>query len=271
MGDYSNFVFYGNWMNTVEGYREDFGDEYADEVLLNIIYYGTTGKILSNKKSIVGFIEGSVAPNIDSAKNRYEKAQNGGARGGRQKLIGYEENVQIALLKLQGKTQKEIALIMEVSDSTIKRSEGWKDPDKFKTGQNLGQKVSSVQPVSQQEDIDKDIDKEREIDNDTGLPSLVLKKIANQYNQTIEWVKVGIGLKKLEEWQKYGYGLFSNESFQNEISIKLEEQIARQQELKRNQEIVRRQRENKIIIKAPSSPKNKDKKKKKEIDLDSLN
>lgn len=285
MGEFSNFVFYGNWMNTIEGHREDFGDEYADEMLINIIYYGTTGKILSNKKSIIGFIEGSVAPNINSAKSRYEKACAGGEKGGRQKLIGKEENIQIALLKLQGKSQKETAAILGVSDSTIKRSEGWKNPEEFRLkaelGQNLGQNLgqSSVQDPGQvknqvssvqqeDKDIDKDIDNEKEIDIDTGLSISRLNDLAAQCNRDINWVKIGVGLKERSEWEKYGFGLFFKEDFIKQVDIKYKEQLRQEEEIKHNEELIRRQIENRKVVKINGNGEVVGKKK--EINFDSL-
>ena len=31
--EYENFVFYGSWRETLEGFLDDFGEEYAKEAL----------------------------------------------------------------------------------------------------------------------------------------------------------------------------------------------------------------------------------------------
>lgn len=160
MGEFSNFVWYESWWNTILSFDRRLGEEFGNKLIRNIIYYGMTGDFLITEDDIdydmiTGYITGSIARNIDNAKNRYEKACAGGEKGGRQKLIGEKENIQIALLKLQGKSQKETAAILGVSDSTIKRSEGWKNPEEFRLkaelGQNLGQNLgqSSVQDLGQ--------------------------------------------------------------------------------------------------------------------------
>ena len=271
MGDYSNFVFYGAWMNTIDGYREDFGDDYANEVLLNIISYGTSGKILSNKKSIIGFIEGSVAPNIDKAKDRYKKACDNGNKGGRPPALSEEDNILIADMRINQKIkQVDIAKHFGVDVKTIRNSPGWQDSALYlekkqekpeKTSENTGDKLDK--------DKDKDNDKDREIDKDTGLLFSRLEEIAQSCNQSVEWVKVGISMKNSEEWQKYGYGLFNKEDFQKEVSIKFNEYLIRQQEIEKNKEIIRHQREDRIVVKVPSFHQ-ENKKKKKEIDFNTL-
>lgn len=43
MKDYNNFIFYGSWRNTFEGFRKEFGDAYAYEALWNLMMMGTGG------------------------------------------------------------------------------------------------------------------------------------------------------------------------------------------------------------------------------------
>ena len=275
MDEYNNFVFYGSWRTAIEGYREDFGDEYAKELLYNIMLYGTTGEIETEKKSIRNCVLGMAAPNIDAAQKRYEAAVNGGKKGGRKKKLNDEDDMNIAQLRSEGYTAAQLAEMFNVSEATIKRSEGWKNPQSYiadqNSYQNSQQNISSNISSVQKEDIDNDIDidKEKEIDEETGLLFSTLKGIAEKYNQSIEWVKIGIGMKKPEEWQTHGYGLFAKKDFQDEVSIKFKEYLVRQQEIKKNQEIIRQQRENKIVVKVPSFHQ-ESKKKKKEIDFNTL-
>ena len=59
MSNYNNFVFYGGWREVLEGYREDFGDEYAKETLWNLMLMATAGDIETDKKSIINFVQGA--------------------------------------------------------------------------------------------------------------------------------------------------------------------------------------------------------------------
>lgn len=165
MKDYNNFIFYGSWRNTFEGFRKEFGDAYAYEALWNLMMMGTGGDYETEKQSIIGFLEGSCLPNILASRDKYEKAKN----GGRPSKIGMKDDEEIALLRHQGKTQAEIAKIFGVSEKTIQRRDGWKYyyeflPDKTgqkdlsscqRDGQNwTGQEVKKSKPYI---DIYKDI------------------------------------------------------------------------------------------------------------------
>lgn len=272
MGDRKNFVWYESWWDTVMGYEEDFGEEYANELIRNIIYYGMTGEILSTKKSIIGYIQGSIAPNIDRAKERYEQAKEHGKMGGRTKILKDKDNQLIADLRNQGVTQQKIAEQLGVSISTIKRSEGWTHAAQFKMAQNSSEPIRTVDTQTtqvQNQDIDNDKDIDREIDIETGLSSLRIKQLAIQCNRTEEWVRIGIKEKKIEDWNKYGFGLFSKEDFIKQVDVKYGEYLKQQEEAARNAEIIKRQMENKVV-RYIDFKSGQEVKKKKEIDLDSL-
>lgn len=129
MSNYNNFVFYGGWRETLEGFEEELGKETAREALWNLMLCGTEGKeaIETDKKIIRGFILGSCMPNIEAAQDRYEKAQLSGQKGGRPKSITKEDNCTIANMRQQGKKQSEIASLLGVSTDTIRRSDGWQN------------------------------------------------------------------------------------------------------------------------------------------------
>ena len=93
MAHYEDFVFRGGWRDTLEGYRTDFGDDYAKDVLWNIMTMATAGDMETEKKSVQQFIRGSVMPNIDSAKARYAAAVDNGKKGGRPQKEVNMENV----------------------------------------------------------------------------------------------------------------------------------------------------------------------------------
>ena len=187
---YDNFVFYGSWRETLEGFAEDFGEEYAHEALWNLMLCATAGDIKTNKKSIIKWINGSCVNNINSAKGRYAKAVENGKKGGRPTEVNSE---QITELKAEGLTNTQIANELGCSTKTVQRA--LKEVDK--TGQNLDIDIDN--------DIDNDKDKENEIethnflDHNLDLISLVIKlfKKKNKYTDIQTKVKeqLGIGIQ----------------------------------------------------------------------------
>ena len=119
MSNYNNFVFYGSWMETLQGFQEEFGDSYAKEALYNLVLAATTGKIETDKKSIVGFINGCCMPLIESARTRYEVARENGAKGGRPKTVDKDKIIE---LKITGKyTNEQIARQLNCSTSSVRK------------------------------------------------------------------------------------------------------------------------------------------------------
>lgn len=161
MSNYNNFVFYGGWREVLEGYREDFGDEYAKETLWNLMLMATAGDIETDKKSIINFVHGACMPNIEAAQDRYEKAQLGGQKGGRPKLLSDLDEKTIAVLRKEGRTAVQIGQILGVSEKTIRRSNGWKE---YKTYECAADKTDKTDPKTQNPEIDieKEIDKKIE-------------------------------------------------------------------------------------------------------------
>ena len=143
MSNYANFLFYGSWRETLEGYREDFGEEYAREALWNLMLMATAGDIETDKKSIIGFVQGACMPNIEAAQDRYERACANGQKGGRPKQLSSLDDVQIATMRKQGVKQIDIAKAFNVSVDTIRRSEGWQN------WQNLAEKQQNFLPDAQ--------------------------------------------------------------------------------------------------------------------------
>lgn len=149
--NYENFVFYGSWRETLEGFREDFGDEYAKEALWNLMLVATGGDVETSKKSILGFISGSVMPNINAAKTRYAAAVENGKKGGRPTINLDEEEVMKKKAEL--KTWKAVAAHYGISEQTLKsKRDEWKNQ---KNPKNL--------------DIDNDIDNEKENEKETAI------------------------------------------------------------------------------------------------------
>lgn len=115
---YENFVFYGSWREALEGFKEDFGEDYAKEVLWNLMTFGTSGDINTSKKSIEGFINGTVAPNIGAAKDRYKASVENGKKGGRPSIeLDMDEVYQ---KKEELGTWKAVAKHYGISEQTLK-------------------------------------------------------------------------------------------------------------------------------------------------------
>lgn len=170
MSSYNNFVFYGSWREVLEGYREDFGDEYAKETLWNLMLMATAGDVETDKKSIINFVRGACMPNIEAAQDRYEKAIKNGAKGGRPKAISENDNKTIASMRFEGKKQIEIARYFNVSCDTIRRSDGWQNWQNY-TAKVLQDsfdekdaKLAKLPCKTQNPEIEKDIEIEKEID-----------------------------------------------------------------------------------------------------------
>ena len=116
--EYDNFVFYGSWRESLEGFREEFGDDYAKEALWNLMLVATAGDIETERKSIIGFINGAVMPNVNKAKDRYAAAVENGKKGGRPKVNLNEQEVLEKKKELG--TWKETAQFFGVTEQSLK-------------------------------------------------------------------------------------------------------------------------------------------------------
>ena len=157
---YNNFVFYGSWREALEGFKEDFGEDYAKETLWTLILLATTGEIETEKKSIIGFLNGTVLPNIKAAQDRYSKAIENGKNGGRTKIELPIEEIEDLISK--GKTQKEVAALYNVSVDTIQRR-----LKEYRAGTAKPQNETAEcgRPQNHYKYIDIDIEKEKEKEN----------------------------------------------------------------------------------------------------------
>ena len=174
MSNYDNFVFYGSWRETLEGFAEDFGKEYAQEALWNLMLSGTAGDMETSKKSIISWVNGSCMDNINSAKDRYAKAVENGKKGGRPTEV---DTKQIAELKAEGLTHNQIATELGCSTKTVQRA--LKQVDK--SGQNLD--------IDIDKDIEKDKEKEKDIDSDIAIAIIDLFKKKTKYRDIQNKIK----------------------------------------------------------------------------------
>ena len=160
MEDYKNFVFYGSWRTLLQS----FDKETAKELLYQIMLVGTGTELETENEVIRGIVEGAIRPNIKASQQRYEKAVEGGKKGGRARIeLPMEENTE--LLK-SGRTQKEVAELYGVSDDTIRRRLKELSPNR-KTAKSENAKPAR----SQKEDkyIDIDIEKYKKYYNEFDL------------------------------------------------------------------------------------------------------
>ena len=155
--NYDNFVFYGSWRETLEGFREEFGDDYAKEALWNLMLMATAGDIETKRNSIIGFINGAVMPNINKAKDRYAAAIENGKKGGRPKIKLNEQ--EVLAKKKELKTWKATAQYFGISEQSLKNYRNvWENEKNEKNPKNLDIDIDI--------DIEKDIEKENDNDND---------------------------------------------------------------------------------------------------------
>lgn len=79
----ANFIFLDGWKSTLKGFEKEFGKEYAEEALWNIMLAATGEEIETTKPSIVEFIQGVVLPVVEHSRNKYNERVEFGKTGGR--------------------------------------------------------------------------------------------------------------------------------------------------------------------------------------------
>ena len=117
--NYDSFIFYRGWAETAKGFAEDFGEDFAKEMIWALICYVCFGEVVTEKKSIIKWIEGDCLRVIQAAKKRHDASIEAGKLGGRPSKINKDE---VLSLKQDGKTVKEIAEILGCSRDTIERA-----------------------------------------------------------------------------------------------------------------------------------------------------
>lgn len=110
------FVFYETFLETANK-LEAVDKEAALEFYKAVANYGLYGEIYEGNPYVeIAMVQ--VKANIDIAKNRYQTAIENGMKGGRPREIDYKE---IGRLHKEGKTNKEIAGLLNCSESTVSR------------------------------------------------------------------------------------------------------------------------------------------------------
>ena len=125
---YDSFIFYRGWAETAKGFAEDFGEDFAKEMIWALVCYVCFGEIVTEKKSIIKWIEGDCLRVIEAAKKRHDASIEAGKLGGRPSKINKDD---VLALKQDGKTVKEIAEILGCSrDGVEKILNGSRQTDK---------------------------------------------------------------------------------------------------------------------------------------------
>ena len=115
---YDSFIFYRGWAETAKGFAEDFGEDFAKEMIWALVCYICFGEIITKKKSIIKWIEGDCLRVIEAAKKRHDASIEAGKLGGRPSKINKDD---VLALKQNGKTVKEIAEILGCSRDGIEK------------------------------------------------------------------------------------------------------------------------------------------------------
>ncbi len=116
---YDSFIFYRGWAETAKGFAEDFGEDFAKEMIWALVCYICFGEIITEKKSIIKWIEGDCLRVIQAAKKRHDASIEAGKLGGRPSKINKDD---VLALKQNGKTVKEISEILGCSRDTVERA-----------------------------------------------------------------------------------------------------------------------------------------------------
>ena len=116
---YDSFIFYRGWAETAKGFAEDFGEDFAKEMIWALVCYICFGEIITKKKSIIKWIEGDCLRAIEAAKKRHDASIEAGKLGGRPSKINKDD---VLALKQDSKTVKEISEILGCSRDTVERA-----------------------------------------------------------------------------------------------------------------------------------------------------
>lgn len=115
---YDSFIFYRGWAETAKGFAEDFGEDFAKEMIWALVCYVCFGEVATEKKSIIKWIEGDCLRVIQAAKKRHDASIEAGKLGGRPAKIDKDD---VLAMKQDGKTVKEIAEILGCSRDGIEK------------------------------------------------------------------------------------------------------------------------------------------------------
>lgn len=150
MKDRNYFPFYFNWAELINEYIDvDKDEETARTLAVAIIRYATRGEIRDlGNRHLQRMFEACLTSGIDAAAKHYDN----GSRGGRPSKLTMDDNALIARYRSDGQNAKQIAAHFEVSDDTIRRSDGWQNPQKYTQNAKPYASQKYTQPQNQEEE-----------------------------------------------------------------------------------------------------------------------
>lgn len=110
-----SFVIYDSFLDMVEMIPDK---EDQLKLILAVLRYGLGREDMKLDNPYLNAMFAGIKANIDAAQNRYDRACSGGVKGGRPTSISQDE---VQELKSVGKTQKQVAQMLGVSERTVKR------------------------------------------------------------------------------------------------------------------------------------------------------
>lgn len=110
-----SFVVYDSFLDMIEIVPDK---EDKLQLALAMLRYGLGREDMELENPYLNAMFTGIKANIDAAQNRYDRACSGGVKGGRPTSISQDE---VQELKSVGKTQKQVAQMLGVSERTVKR------------------------------------------------------------------------------------------------------------------------------------------------------
>lgn len=121
MGENVTFIFYGDWLNSIQGLPVDI----QDKIIADIVRYGVEEEMQHTDDMTVQMAVNFTKRAIDDSKNKYKEKIEMGKVGGKAKRK--VDDKAIYDLARQGMKSDEIAKNLNVSKSSVDHSEGWKN------------------------------------------------------------------------------------------------------------------------------------------------
>lgn len=121
MGENVTFIFYGDWLNSIQGLPVDI----QDKIIADIVRYGVEEEMQHTDDMTVQMAVNFTKRAIDDTKSKYKEKIEMGKVGGKAKRK--VDDRAIYDLARQGMKSDEIAKNLNVSKSSVDHSDGWKN------------------------------------------------------------------------------------------------------------------------------------------------
>lgn len=181
-------ILYDNWCDMVNKYYDQGDEAAAKDLLFGIMRLYSTGELIDlGRVDLNMMLEYTIRSGIESQIRHYEE----GKKGGRPSKISAKDNALIAQNKELGKTAKQIAEEFCVSDDTIRRSDGWRNPQNYTQKDTQNAKPYAPQKQNQEKEKEKEKEEERILLNKERANQLKEEFCADGYSTKLDtWLKV---------------------------------------------------------------------------------